>query len=89
MAKKQVMPKTCVRSGMWLYENKAEIIERIHLLNLLIENNLKSVQKPSQKYYSPINGACIKMLVWNNNNKVWGFGLVYSLLGKTKRNHLI
>jgi hypothetical protein len=29
------------------YENKVEIIEGIHLLNLLSENNLEGVKKPS------------------------------------------
>jgi hypothetical protein len=44
-------------------DNKAKIIEGIHLLNLMGENNPKGVQKPSCKYHLSTNGACVGMLV--------------------------
>jgi hypothetical protein len=59
---------------MW-YENKAKTTKWIHLLNLLGENNPKGVQKPSQKDHLPINATCVRMLIWRNQKKIWGFGL--------------
>jgi hypothetical protein len=41
------------------YENKVEIIERIHSLNLLGENSFENVQKSSQIDHLLINEACI------------------------------
>jgi hypothetical protein len=44
-------PQKCVKfdveCDLVQYENKVEIIMRIHLLNLLGENNLRGVRKPS------------------------------------------
>ncbi len=73
---------------MW-YENKVETIKGIHLLNLLNENNPKGVQKPSQNNHLPINATCVRMLTRKNQMKVWGLGLVHSLVRKAKNNHLI
>jgi preprotein translocase subunit Sss1 len=42
-----------------LYENKVEIIEEFHLLNLLGENISKMVKKPSHKYHLLINVTCV------------------------------
>jgi hypothetical protein len=42
------------------FENKVKKIKGIHLLNLLGENNSKSVQKPSQNDHLPINATCFK-----------------------------
>jgi hypothetical protein len=44
-------------------DNKVEIIERIHLLNLMGENNPKGVQKPSYNDHLSTNGACVGMLI--------------------------
>jgi hypothetical protein len=41
------------------YEKKVEKVMKIHLQNLLGENNLERIQKPSQKYHLQINVACI------------------------------
>ncbi len=76
------------RDPMW-YENKIETIKGVHLLNLLNENNPKGVQKPSQNNHLPINATCVGMLTRKNQTKVWGLGLVHSLVGKAKSNHLI
>jgi hypothetical protein len=43
------------------YENKVKITKKIHSLNLLSENNVENVQKPSQKNHLSINAACIVM----------------------------
>jgi hypothetical protein len=43
------------------YQNKVGIIKGIHSLNLQGENNLKGVQKPSQKDHLPINATCVGM----------------------------
>ncbi len=73
---------------MW-YEIKVESIKGVHLLNLLNENNPKGVQKPSQNNHLPINATCVGMLIKKIQMKVWSLGLVHSLVGKAKRNHLI
>jgi hypothetical protein len=44
------------------YENKVETTKKTHLLNLLGENSLEGVQKPSQKDHLSINVTCFKML---------------------------
>jgi hypothetical protein len=36
------------------YENKVKTIKKLHLLNLLGENNVQNVQKSSQKDHLPI-----------------------------------
>jgi hypothetical protein len=36
------------------------------MFNLLGENNLKGVQKPSQKDHLLIDGACVGMQIWKN-----------------------
>jgi hypothetical protein len=48
-----------VECDLYQYENKAKIIEGIHLLNLLGENKLNGVQKPSQKDRLPMDGPCV------------------------------
>jgi hypothetical protein len=48
------------------YENKVETTKGIHMLNLLGENNLEGVQKPSQKDQSLINVICVGMLAQRN-----------------------
>jgi hypothetical protein len=45
------------------YENKVETIEGIHLINLLSENIIECVLKPSQNNHLQIDGACVGMLV--------------------------
>ncbi len=39
--------------------------------NPLAENSPEGVQKPSKKYHLQINVACVGMLVWNNQAKIW------------------
>jgi hypothetical protein len=51
-----------VKCDLVLYENKVKTIEKIHKLNLLVENILKGVQQPSQNDHLLINVACIGML---------------------------
>jgi hypothetical protein len=48
-----------VECDLLQYKNKVEITKGSHLLNLLNENNLGGVKKPSQKNHLPIVGACI------------------------------
>jgi hypothetical protein len=49
------------------------------LVESSIKNSFKGVQKPSHKFMDlHINAACIKMLVWNNQTKVQGHGLVHN-----------
>ncbi len=43
------------------YGNKVKTIMAIHLQNLPGENNLKGVQKPSQKGHLQTNVACVGM----------------------------
>jgi len=52
-----------VECDLYQYENKAEIIEGIHSLSFLGENNPEGVQKPSQKDHLLTNGACVRMPV--------------------------
>ncbi len=50
MAKRWATPNThAIRGGMKFvqYENKVKTTKGIHLLNLLSENNIENVQKPS------------------------------------------
>jgi len=42
------------------YENKFEIIEGIHSLNILGGNSFENVQKPSQINHLSINAACVR-----------------------------
>jgi hypothetical protein len=44
-------------------KKKTKKIKGIHTLNLLGENNLESVQKPSQKDHLLTNGPCVEMSV--------------------------
>jgi hypothetical protein len=43
------------------YEKKVQTIVKIHSQNLLGENNLEKVQKPSDKYHLEINATCIRI----------------------------
>jgi hypothetical protein len=45
------------------YENKVETIEGIHTLNLKDKDNLKGVQKTSQKDHLLINVTCMECQV--------------------------
>jgi hypothetical protein len=71
---------------MW-YENKVGPIKRIHSLNLQGENNLKGVQKPSQKDHLPINATCVEMPIWKNQKKAPSPNLAHNLWGKTRSSH--
>jgi hypothetical protein len=71
------------------YGKKVETIVRIHLQNLLDENNLEGVQKPSQKGRLQINGTCVGTPTWKCQMKVQNLNLVYSLLRKVGGSHLI
>ncbi len=55
---------------------KVKIIEGIHSLNLLGENNPKSVQKPSQNDHLLTDGACIGMPIWRNQKKARGLWFI-------------
>jgi hypothetical protein len=68
------------------YENKVEIINGIHSLNLFDENYFRGVHKPSYKDHLSINVACVGMLAWRNQKKAWGLSLVCIFFGKNKKD---
>ncbi len=64
MANRRTIPRHIqfqVECGPVQYENKAKTIEGTHLLNHQGENNLKDIQKPSQKNHLLINTTSIGM----------------------------
>ncbi len=71
------------------YENKVETIVGMHSQNLLGENNLEGVQKPSEKGHLQINVGCVRMPTWKGQMKIRGPGLVCNFLGKVGGSHLI
>jgi hypothetical protein len=78
-----------VECGLVQYENKVGTTERIHSLNLQGDNNLKGLQKPSQKDHLLINVTCVRMSTWKNRKKTWSPSLACNFRGKMGSSHLI
>ncbi len=69
-----------MKCDLMKYDNKIETKLWESTCRIFLKtNSFKGVQKPSHKYMDlHINAACIKMLVWKNQTKAQGLGLIHN-----------